>query len=377
MPVVNARMSPRSRPREHIAWIVCMALLFRVIPVGLVRRAIARSVPWIGALAEASLVGDVRGGDSFSDIYGMRRFVYGFFMAATVLLVHGRLVQFPQTYGPYKSPLARWMARFLLWRSSAVIARDRESQRVAQELMGSDREVLLSPDVAFSLEVVRPVQIELMPPLDGPVPPGVIGLNVNGLMYGGGYAGKNMFGLKLDYADFLRELVAALLAGHPGELWIVPHTFAPDGDVESDPEASVKVRDALPDPLQDRVRIVSREYDAQELKGIIGQCDFFIGSRMHSCIAALSQGVPCVGVAYSMKFAGVFESVGMEEWVVDARELDEEAAVRRVVELYERRNQIRDELSKRAERARAQLTEVFRRIMTEHGARSTVISSRN
>ena len=47
-------------------------------------------------------------------------------------------------------------------------------------------------------------------------------------------------------------------------------------------------------------------------KAVIGQCDFFIGSRMHACIAALSQGVPCVGVAYSMKFAGVFDTVGME-----------------------------------------------------------------
>ena len=363
VPVVNARMSPRSKPSEHFAWIVCMALLYRAVPFRVVRSAIARSVPWIGVLSESTVVGDIRGGDSFSDIYGMQRFVYGFLMAATVLLVTGRLVQFPQTYGPYKSALARRMARFLLRRSSIIIARDLKSQRVAQELVGDEKQVRLSPDVAFSLEVVRPAEIELTPPLSGSMPPGVIGLNVNGLMYNGGYSRKNMFGLKLDYTEFLTELATSLLAEHPGELWLVPHTFSAPGDVESDQDASVRLRESLPAALQERVRIVIKEYDAHELKGIIGQCDFFIGSRMHSCIAALSQGVPCVGVAYSMKFAGVFESVGMEEWVVDGKEVGNSAAVARTLELYRRRDQVREDLAQRADDARKQLKEVFREII--------------
>ena len=66
--------------------------------------------------------------------------------------------------------------------------------------------------------------------------------------------------------------------------------------------------------------IVDREYDQHEIKGVIGMCDFFVGSRMHACIGALSQGIPCVGVAYSMKFRGVFESVGVADWVVDSRQ---------------------------------------------------------
>jgi polysaccharide pyruvyl transferase WcaK-like protein len=84
---------------------------------------------------------------------------------------------------------------------------------------------------------------------------------------------------------------------------------------------------------------------------------------MHSCIAALSQGVPCVGVAYSMKFRGVFESVGMEDWVVDARELDADQAVARVMELYRTRDGIRDELAANADAARVRLKEVFAGIL--------------
>ena len=182
-------------------------------------------------------------------------------------------------------------------------------------------------------------------------------------MYFGGYTGRNEFGLKLDYRSFVTQFIIRLLEEHTGELLMVPHTFAVAGDPESDNDASRQVRDSLPKELRSRIRIVTGDYDAHELKGVIGTCDFFIGSRMHSCIAALSQGVPCVGVAYSMKFQGVFESVGMEDWVVDGREVDEEMAVRRVMELYRMRDEIRGELAANAEAARARLKEVFEEIL--------------
>ena len=49
--------------------------------------------------------------------------------------------------------------------------------------------------------------------------------------------------------------------------------------------------------------------DAQETKGLIGQCDFFITMRFHPSIAALSQAVPTLGLSHSQKFAGLYEAV--------------------------------------------------------------------
>jgi len=359
IPVVHARMSPNSPLRHHFAWILLMSVLYRLVPLARVRAGILRSTPWIKAVAEADCVGDVRGGDSFSDLYGFLGLLSGCLLAWSVLLVRGNMVQFPQTFGPYRSRPARWLARSILKRSSVIVARDQASQKLAQELAGPGCDVRLSPDVAFSLEPVQPERLGLDPPLRGPIPPGVVGLNVNGLVYHGGYTGKNRFGLKLDYAAFLPQLVTALLAEHTGELWLVPHTYAERGNVESDNEACERLREALPVELRPRVRLVTAECNQHEVKWIIGQCDFFVGSRMHSCIAALSQGVPCAGVAYSGKFSGVFESVGMEQWVVDARSSTELEAVARVVALYRQRHEVREPLSRRARQARRQLSDLF------------------
>jgi colanic acid/amylovoran biosynthesis protein len=369
VPLVNYRLSLKCRLREHLGWIVVMALAYRALPSMHVRRWIVRSTPWIAALETCDCAGDVRGGDSFSDIYGMKRFLIGFLAAWTVLLVKGAMIQFPQTYGPYKNPLARWMAGFLLRRSTVIVARDKSSQKIAQELVGVSREVRLSPDVAFSLAAVRPEVLSVNPASDESLSGSVIGLNVNGLMFRGGYTRNNMFGLQMDYPGFLRDLVAALLKEHDGDLWLIPHTYAEPGDVESDPEASHELRASLPEELRGRVRILTGEYNPHQVKWIIGQCGFFIGSRMHSCIAALSQGVPCVGVAYSMKFRGVFESVGMEEWVVDGRECGESEAVSRVMELYRTRSTVREDLRSNAASARERLRGVFTNILNLAAAR--------
>jgi polysaccharide pyruvyl transferase WcaK-like protein len=112
--------------------------------------------------------------------------------------------------------------------------------------------------------------------------------------------------------------------------------------------------------LQQRVHVVTREYDQHEIKGVIGLCDFFIGSRMHACIAALSQDIPTAAVAYSRKFAGVFDTVGAGNWVIDGRSVDVSEAIGRIEQLLAQRHQNRRLLERPVGAAQAELARVFR-----------------
>jgi len=71
-------------------------------------------------------------------------------------------------------------------------------------------------------------------------------------------------------------------------------------------------------------------------KSFISGCDVLVGSRMHACIAASSSGVATIPVAYSRKFAGLFESIGYRH-TIDAREVETDSAVEGVLSLYEER----------------------------------------
>jgi len=111
--------------------------------------------------------------------------------------------------------------------------------------------------------------------------------------------------------------------------------------------------------------MISEEYDQHEMKYLIGQCDFFIGSRMHACIAALSQGVPAVGLAYSNKFLGVLRTVGAEGLVADLRERDTMEVMALVENAYLLRQKTRSDLAGRMPLVRQTVANLFARAVSE------------
>lgn len=85
--------------------------------------------------------------------------------------------------------------------------------------------------------------------------------------------------------------------------------------------------------------------DPREVKGLIGKCDWFCGTRMHSTIAALSQGVPTAAVAYSIKTQGVFETCGQGDHVADPRHSSTEDVVAHLLASFDGREAARASLA--------------------------------
>jgi colanic acid/amylovoran biosynthesis protein len=364
VPVVNYRVTPKATLRQNLFWIAFIALVYRALPITWLREKIVAHCPWIKAVRNAHVIGDIRGGDSFSDIYGLRSYLLASLSVMTVIWVRGDIVLFPQTYGPYKRAVTRMVARYILRRSSWILSRDQEGMETVRKLIGPTEKVRYCPDVAFALDAARPAVLPIAPPLPVKSQVCLVGLNINGLMFNGGYSRHNMFGLKLDYRSFLEQLMSRLLEKESLHVLLVPHNFARTGDVESDPDACGAILRSVPESARSRVHMVTEDCDQNKIKGIIGECDFFIGSRMHSCIAALSQGIPAVGVAYSKKFIGVFESVGASDWVVDGRQSDENDAISLIFSGLEQRDRIRERLAGKAEDAQRILRETFASLLS-------------
>ena len=368
IPVINCRMAPKVRPGEHVIGLLLLAAAYRMVPLNWFRKKLLHGNPRLKAIAEADFVGDIRGGDSFSDIYGLDEMIIGSLPSAIALLLGKDLVLLPQTYGPYNNWAARRLAGIILRKAKIILSRDETGLRVVKELLGGNGAVgrlHFCPDVAFSLDPRQAVPLSFRPdtPLDRSVP--IVGLNVSGLLYNGGFTRKNMFGLAFEYRDFVHRLAGTMLSETDASLLLVPHTFAPGGNVESDPAACGELFRDLDSRYPGRVHMVAREYGASEIKGIIGMCDFFVGSRMHACIGALSQGIPTVGVAYSRKFAGLFESVGVGHMVVDARNVEEGRAVETILAAYHRRAQEKSVLLERVRDVRALLGDTFRQLLAK------------
>ena len=290
------------------------------------------------------------GGDSFSDIYGMQVFILGFFKKLLPILFNKRLIMLPQTYGPYKRPLTKLMARYILSYSDLIYSRDRAGVSYVTKILNGatgGKEVRFAPDVGFVLDPQRPRRMDVGSLLNVRTDKSVvIGINVSGLLYYGGYTRDNIFGLKENYKHIISGIIDFLMAKENFLLLLIPHVFAPIESMESDVGACLDMYEKFSAKYPARVFMARGRYDQRQIKYIIGLSDFFLGSRMHACIAALSQCIPAVGLAYSEKFEGVFATVQSEQFVIDLRNHKKDEILKVVFNAFEERKVIHNHLQR-------------------------------
>lgn len=295
------------------------------------------------ALARRSdAVIDIGAGDSFTDIYGTKRLTRMFLMKAIIHASGTPLVMAPQTIGPFTKGWSTRAARASMQRSAIVASRDRLSTDAARDM--GIRDVIEASDVALRLPYDTP------PARSGADAPKV-GLNVSGLLMSGGYTGKNEFGIKADYPALIRELIG-FFQGEGAEVHLVAHVLPETAErthLEDDTAANAQLSEEFPGVVE-----APRFATPSEAKSYIAGLDFFMGARMHACIAAFSAGVPVVPMAYSRKFEGLFGTIGYDRTVDCTRDSAEEIA-RRIKEAYRDRDVIRADLGAALDRGQDKL----------------------
>lgn len=299
--------------------------------------------PNLRALARSSAVLDISGGDSFTDLYGLRRFELVSLPKLISLRLGRPLILLPQTYGPFKDPESREVAADLVRGATQAWARDANSFEALKELAGDafdPRRHRLGADVAFALPQRAPdiTNATIIKWLRSHA--SMIGLNVSGLLYKRAELSSTRFGLRADYAKALRLAARRLLDETDDRILLVPHVY---GERESDIAAAGDLASELDEP--ERVTVVDDQLEPDQIKSLIARCSWFSGARMHSTIAALSSGVPAAAVAYSDKFAGVFAGCGLGDRILDARKLSTEDLAAGLYEAYRVRADDRERLA--------------------------------
>lgn len=324
------------------------------------------SNPAARTFLEADAVLDITGGDSFTDLYGMRRFRGGLLEKRLALGHSGGLILLPQTFGPYKSAEAQRGARSVLTRATLAIARDAESHERLRQLLGREFDPARHTqgvDVAFALPIERPPEGELDEAtkrvLEGPAK--AFGFNISGLCLNNPAAAAERFGFRADYPLAVLETLRTILRESDAPLLLVPHVVAQPGHEESDIVACEAIASRLAE-FRDRVVVAPAMSDPRHAKWIISRCAWFCGTRMHATIAGLSSGVPTASIAYSLKTRGVFATCDSADAVADPRTSDTSEVIEIVVNAWRARDmhamRLKNALPGVLARAESQMSEV-------------------
>ncbi|MGL6199647.1 MAG: polysaccharide pyruvyl transferase family protein [Lachnospiraceae bacterium] len=236
---------------------------------------------------------DMTGGDSFSDIYGNKRYLFWSRIKEYAQKLEIPLILGPQTIGPFLKHENQDLAKRIIRNAKLVMARDKLTAEYIEEVF--DQIIEVTTDVAFILP--RGCQDKAVNKSKEVIN---IGINISGLLTETKYENTPTQNIELaaDYDMYIDRVIKALYDKENYIINLIPH-------VRSDVPSILKVKSKYP-------KCIVMEFVESPIKAknYISHMDIMIGSRMHATIAAFSCGVATIPVAYSRKFAGVYGSLG-------------------------------------------------------------------
>lgn len=327
----------------NLIWLVPVCLI-PIIAYRLTGRAFYGFTPakirgLIQAYLDADLVVSEAGGFLYHSGSGLTLLVALFSLALAVM--SGKpLYIFPQSIGPFCKD---WECRVVQWvlnRARVVMVRESISLQVLEKCGLRKDHCRLIPDLAFGFESAPAevaeawlVEQGIDPAHDRPL----LGLTM--INWG---AQDIQFGWQDRYEAAVAGAARYFIEQYQGKAIFIPQVWGPLPS-QDDRVPAGRVSFRLSD-LAEHVHLIHEPLPPELLKAVYGQMDLFIGTRMHSNIFALSEGVPVIAIGYQHKTEGIARMLGWEDWVIDIQRVDEKELIQLLRRLVEQREDLRKKI---------------------------------
>lgn len=262
-------------------------------------------------IKKCDLIFDLTEGDSFSDIYGSKRFIKTFLQKEMAIIGKVPLILGPQTYGPFFKKINRFLAGHIIKKSIAVFTRDSLSKNIVYDHYGILP--ITCTDVAFALpyKVDRPGVL--------PKSRKCVGVNMSKLLYNEEYDHSRVM-ISGDFKKFTNLLLQKLCERYT--ILLISH-------VNGDYIINNDIHKRYPQSI-----LLNKFDDPIQAKSIISSLDAIISCRMHACIAGFSSGINTIPLAYSRKFKGLFTDLGLNS-IIDLQEKIDVSSIDKIIDIIE------------------------------------------
>lgn len=284
------------------------------------------------------------GGDVLTEDYGTLSFLNYVVNISFGILLTKPVVLYAESMGPFKKRLNKLIGRFLFNRMALITLREEVSRKHLKELGIDKAPIYVTADSAFLL---RPAphqmikEIMLKEGIDKNNKP-LIGISVSKIIARYGFLDLKDSEEKYNrYIHLMSKVVGYLIEKLNATVIFVPHVIEPWGNDDR------TVADDIINLIKNKNKCISikKEYTAEEIKGIIGECDLFIGARMHATVASTSMFVPTIAIAYSHKTPGIMgKMLGQEKYVLDIKNLDYNTLISKIEDAWNNKEKIKNDL---------------------------------
>jgi len=281
-------------------------------------------------------------GESLTSYYGYINLLRCLYPIYIGILLKKPIVIFAQTIGPFDGSIQKIIASKILNQVDLITVRDQSSFSYLRKYGISKPTIKQTADPAFILEPVRGNKLQSILKIEKIYRNRklILGMTISRGSYRHSILAKDDIDRIVDKSYYhIAKFVDYVVETLDVKLVFFPHALQGSEDDR-------RVLDNIIGYLnnKDKILMISGDYSSAVIKGLISNCDLFIGSRMHANIAALSSNVPTIGIAYSHKMHGLFELLGQDDYVLNIEDIRFDRLNQKFHDLYCNRLIIRHHL---------------------------------
>lgn len=232
-------------------------------------------------------------------------FAYDFYISK---IFNKPYILYNQSIGPFYKKWHSNLIKPFLINSKKIILREEISFKRLKKLNFSN--IVLSSDIAFNLETTE-----------------------TKILNNHSFSTQNLnFGLtvrnwlapnqQLIYEKEIASFIIKTLSNEKNAFfYFIPQVIFSNMN-DDDLVISNKIFELIPKEHKSRVVVLNMNLNPKELKYIISQMNYFVGTRMHSNIFALSSLTKTIAIAYEPKTTGIMKMLKLSSYVINMEDVD-------------------------------------------------------
>lgn len=338
-----------STPKALVFVLFPLSILFGFLRLIIGSKAYSLAPESIRAIGESDALVDLAG---VSFIDGREKFLpFNFLTLFPAWALGVPIVKLSQALGPFKGVINNIAAKITLPRCQKIWARGEKTYNLLSESGISNISFSLADDIAFNHKshyaLSNESDLKIHPFLDlisakrkKDGVKGVIGICPSSVL---AVQSKKQGG---SYENVLTSLCLDLI--NQGYLVVLfPNaTREISGDAERNNDLPVIRRIYKVVAQNNEKALIKCDFDvnATDIKRIIAEMDVVLVSRFHAMVGALSLAVPPAVLGWSHKYAEVMARFGLEDVVLDYKNLSREKLALCVTSVFQNQDRIREEI---------------------------------
>lgn len=240
-----------------------------------------------------------------------------------------KLICFPQSVGPIKFKLDKYILKYVLEKVDLFISREPiTTNYLINEVKLNN--IVEYPDIAFLLKGSESYPIEIKQ--------NEINIGVTVLNWLFSDSNSNDYDI-VEYINKLKETFIILKQKMNIKIHIFVQVDVSNGD--SDYEISNRLYNLLIDNnIKTNLVRFPEEINPKKLISTYGNMNLFIGSRMHSTIFALDANIPTISLAYQPKTTGTFERLNLDDFCLNIKDFSVKELLSVINKIFENKYNI-------------------------------------